>query len=152
MERPTLSDMKADAKRNFRWRYFLPNTLWIPAFYQAISRLHNPAVTGNARLFWGLMPIPFLALAIWSWHAINRASGELERAISQESTSLAFIWTVFWLFGLVLLDAAVGLPLRIPGPFGLPDESLGWPEAAFVPILLWVVAGIITTHRRLTHK
>ena len=57
----------------------------------------------------------------------------MQTAIEGRAAVVAFRLTIFWLFGLVLLDAAFGLPLEIPAPFGLPADTLGWKEAAIAP-------------------
>jgi hypothetical protein len=139
---PSKQDILADAKRSFRWRHMLSNLLWMPALFIAIRHLNDPTVVGNSRLLWFLAPLPFFVLAYWSWASLERTRDELQQAMNGRAAVVAFRLTLFWLFALVLVDAAVGLPVRIPGPFGLPDDTFGWMEAAMVPLFFMVGAGV----------
>ena len=150
-ERLTAADLRADAKRNFRWKYVVPSVIWILVLSQAIERLTDPTTTGSARTAWIVIPALLFIPAYWAWAAGERLRDEMDRAISGRAAIVAFRLTIFWLFALALLDAAVGLPLRIPAPFGLPDDTLGWWEAAFVPLFFWMFAGI-REHRRMIPK
>jgi hypothetical protein len=150
-DRPTVADLRADAKRHFRWKHVVPSVVWMLALHSALSRLQDPALTGTARTLWIVIPALLFVPAYWAWSAGERLHDEMNRAINGRAAIVALRLTIFWLFALTLVDAAVGLPLTIPGPFGLPDDTLGWFEAAFVPLFLWMFAWI-REHRRVFPK
>lgn len=139
LEQPSKADILADAKRQFRWKHSIPLVLWTIVVITAISRLESPEMVGQARLIWFLAPLPVMAWAFWAWGSAERAQDEMARALNGRAAVVAVRCLLFLAFFLALVDAAFGLPLTIPGPFGLPDEQLGWFEAAFVS--LFIVAG-----------
>jgi hypothetical protein len=144
---PTTADALADARRSFRWRHIVPNILWPLAVLVGINRLNDPDLVGSARIWWTLGPFALFPFAWWAWTAQKRLRSEFEQEIDRKAATFAFQFTVFWLFGLALLDAAYGLPTVIPVPFGLPGDPFGWKEAALAPLLVWAVA-FAFFHRR----
>jgi chromate transport protein ChrA len=141
-EHMTADDFRADAKRHFRWKYVLPSGVWMIVLLQAIERLQDPTLVGTPRTLWIVVPALLFIPAYWAWAAAERLQDEMNRAINGRAAIVAFRFTLFWLFALALLDAAVGLPHMVPGPFGLPDETFGWFEAGFVPMFFWMFAWI----------
>jgi hypothetical protein len=139
---PTAADIRADARRHFRWWTFLVNIAFVFALFHAIEVLGDGDLSERARFWWIAIPAGLLPLAYWSWARQTRRQDELERAVEGRAAVVAFRLTIFWLFAIALLHAAVGLPLTIPGPFGLPDDQLGWQEVAFVPLFFWIFAWI----------
>jgi len=152
VERPTTEDIRADAKRTFRWAYLLPIWLWMGAFFVAKHQLENHARVGTPRLMWFLLPLPFMIWAFWSWGASERLQDEFARAVSGRAAVVAVRCIVFFAWFLALLDAAYGMPLRIPAPFGLPDEHFGWVEAAFVIMFIIVGTNIRETSKVFPRK
>ena len=151
-EQLTADDFRADAKRHFRWKYFVPSLMWILVLGEAIRRLQDPALVGSARIWWLVVPALLFIPAYWAWAAAEGLQDEMNRAINGRAAVVAFRFTIFWLFGLALLDAAVGLPLEIPAPFGLPEDSLGWWEAGFVPLFFWGYAWVRERRRLLPRR
>ena len=141
-DRYTAADLRADAKRHFRWKHAIPNLVWLIALYTALWRLDDPTLVGASRTLWLVIPLVLFIPAYWAWARAEGLKDEMNRAIDGRAAVVALRLTIFWLFALALLDAAVGLPLTIPGPFGLPEDTLGWFEAAFVPLFMWMFAGI----------
>lgn len=142
METPSKEDIAADFKRNRGLRFSLAGALWMMVFYLSYNRLHDATVQGNARLFWALLPVPFFILGFWGWGVGERMGDELTRRISDEASAFAFRFTIFWLFGLALVDAAIGLPHRDPA-----GDLFGWKEAAIFPLFAWGF-GFFRAHRK----
>jgi len=142
LEQPTKEDILADAKRQFRWGHFVPGALWTVLVITAISRLQSPELLGQARLLWFLAPLPVMAWGFWAWGSAERSQDELAQALNGRAAKVAVRCMLFFAFFLALVDAAFGMPLTVPGPFGLPDEQFGWFEAAFVYLFIMAGTGI----------
>ncbi|MDX2260829.1 MAG: hypothetical protein SFU84_03930 [Gemmatimonadales bacterium] len=147
VERPTTEDMRADLKRTFRWAHMFPIWLWMAAFFVAKHQLNSHTPLGSSRVLWFLLPLPFMIWAFWGWRASERVQDEFARAITGRAAVVAVRCIVFFIWFLALIDAAYGMPLRIPAPFGLPDEEFGWVEAAFVIMFIVVGTGIRETSK-----
>jgi len=139
---PTLADIRADSRRHFRWLPFAVNIAFVAMLFLAMSALEKPELSGTARLLWVAIPASLLPGAYWAWAQQTKRQDELERAVEGRAAVVALRLTLFWLFALGLVHAAVGLPLTIPGPFGLPDDQLGWREIVLVPLFFWMFAWI----------
>jgi hypothetical protein len=142
LEKPSKADLLADAKRQFRWEHFVPSALWTALVITAISRLESPEIVGQARLIWFFVPIPAMVWAFWAWGSAERAQDEMARVLNGRAATVAVRCMLFFAFFLALVDAAFGMPITVPGPFGLPDEPFGWFEAAFVCLFIVVGTGV----------
>ncbi|MES2305934.1 MAG: hypothetical protein V4558_10510 [Gemmatimonadota bacterium] len=152
MEVPTTEDIKADAKRAFRWSTLLPSTLWVLATFQAIARLKHPELVGTGRLFWALLPLPLMVWAFWAWEKAEKRNSEFERVVNLQATTYAYRLTVFWLFGVVLLNAAVGFPIEVWTPIPGLRDTIGWTELIMLPPLFFSFIGYMVVHRRVFPK
>jgi hypothetical protein len=147
IERPTAEDLRADAKRGFRWANIVPIWIWMAAFFIAKHQLENRNWVGAPHLMWFLFPLPFMLWAFWRWGAAERLQDEFARAVSGRAAVVAVRCIIFFMWLLALIDAAYGMPISIPAPFGLPDEKFGWLEAAFVIMFIVVGTGIRETSK-----
>ncbi len=140
MEQIPLKDILADARRLRSRPLNIAQVLWAPVLWLAITILHSPEMIGATRTFWTVLPLPFLVLGFWATGAREKRMDEYQLAVERAAGSLAFRFTLFWLFGLVLLNASVGLPTMMWAPFGKPRDEFGWFDAAFIPVLFYVFA------------
>ncbi|MEO5800843.1 MAG: hypothetical protein ABIZ70_12210 [Gemmatimonadales bacterium] len=138
MNRLTLADIRADARRTRSWPLEIAHLLWAGVVWLAIWRLQSPDLVGMSRTLWTLLPFPFFVLGFWASEAREKRMDEFELAVERAAGSLAFRFTLFWLFALFLLNASIGLPATIPMPFGLHSSDVGWADAAFVPVPFYV--------------
>jgi hypothetical protein len=145
--KPTLSDLRSDAGDSFPWRLLL-GVLMAGTYLFAMRHLADPTVVGNWRLFWIMLPVGTFLLVTLASKNRAKPRPEFELEVSRRASTVAFQFTIVWLLGLALLDAAIGLPTFVPGPFGLSGDTLGWLEAAMVSLLVYGVA-FARIHRRL---
>ncbi|MES2124383.1 MAG: hypothetical protein V4503_06810 [Gemmatimonadota bacterium] len=148
MDVPTQADIRADARRTFRWSSILPGILWGLATYQAIAVLERPTTIGTARLLWALLPLPFMVWGFLSWGKTDNRQSEFEREVNQQAAAFAYRLTIFWLFGLAVLNAAVGLPMEVWTPISGVRDTIGWKDLVMLPPLFFSLIGYIVVRRK----
>jgi len=139
MTRPSLADLRADARREPLWIKLLTGT-WLLAFLVAVHQLADPDLVGSARALWAIVPVPFVLISMWAWKTLKARFSELEHAVLLEASYFAFRASLYLIFTCALLDAALGLPLSITV---LGDTSvLGWNEAAFATLVFFLIGWV----------
>lgn len=124
LEKYSTQDALADARREFRAWYFIPNALagivWATAVFWVLP---NPDLSDSARTLWEILPWPFLVVGLIGWIARERRLDELSRAVSQKAATIAWNVTVFYLMGMTLMDAS--------------GYTLEWKWAIFWPLFFY---------------
>jgi hypothetical protein len=107
MDKYSTQDALADAKRHVKAWYFIPNAMagiiWGVAVYWVLDR---PDLSEATRTFWEILPWPFLAIGLAGWFARRRRLAEVEREVENQAASISWNLTVFYLLGIVLLEAS----------------------------------------------
>lgn len=152
MEIPSTEDIKADAKRTFRWSAVLPAVLWVLACFHAISVLQRPDTAGTTRFFWALLPLPLMVWGFRAWGKAEERNSEYERALNQEAAAFAYRLTIFWLFAVALLNAAVGFPMEVWTPIPGVRDTIDWADLVLLPPLFFTFIGFMVVRRRVFRR
>jgi hypothetical protein len=141
-EKYTLADARADGRRHFRLSSWLASVAMVVAYGWSITTLDD--MSGGPRWLWFLLPLPFIALGLWTAFRDERRQDEVMRHARQVAGDLTAKFAIVLLFVLALAESAFGAPILIPAPFGLPPETIDTFFAAFLVLIFYVLASVLS--------
>lgn len=149
-EKYTLADARADGRRVFRWSTIVASVGTVAVYAWSISTLEDAG--GGPRWLWFLLPLPFIAWTLWSQFRVERRQDEVVRHASRVAGDLTAKFAIVLLFVLALAEEAFGAPVRIPGPFGLPEETVNMFNTGFAVLIFYCLAGLFVLKRYMPER
>jgi hypothetical protein len=132
----TRADLR-QAWQQMRWWQPLAGILVVAAIRYSQWQLdlggHSPA----ARIWWALLPLPFLVFTVWSIIRTERSKSELERQIAYAAAMKALLVTAIGLVALGQIDTA----------FSLGGSAWRYRDLWLIPLLAYFVFGVLELKR-----
>jgi hypothetical protein len=125
------------AWQRLKWWQPLAGILTVVAIRYSQQQLDLGGHSSAVRIWWALLPLPFVVVTVWDIIRRERVKSEVERQIAYSAAMKALLLTAVALVALGQVDTALSLG----------GSAWRYRDLWFIPLLAYFVISVIETKR-----